>query len=208
MNIKKLKKQFLSNINSFDKKKAILTAAVLGVAALGYLGRGLFVVALVNGTPISRLAVVRELEKQGGSETLDNLVVKSLIFQEARKKGVTVSQEELDQELSRINDIVSKQGMTLDEALALQNQSKNDLIEQIKIQKTVERILADKIAVTEEEVNDYFDKNKELFDDGAKLEDVSGEIRNQLAQTKLSSAYQSWITDLKASASINYFVTF
>ena len=208
MNIKKLKKQFLSNINSFDKKKAILTAAVLGVAALGYLGRGLFVVALVNGTPISRLAVVRELEKQGGSETLDNLVVKSLIFQEARKKGVTVSQQELDQELSRINDIVSKQGMTLDEALALQNQSKNDLIEQIKLQKTVERILADKIAVTEEEVNDYFDKNKELFDDGAKLEDVSGEIRNQLAQTKLSSAYQSWITDLKASASINYFVTF
>ena len=208
MNIKKLKKQFLSNINSFDKKKAILIAAVLGVAALGYLGRGLFVVALVNGTPISRLAVVRELEKQGGSETLDNLVVKSLIFQEARKKGVTVSQEELDQELSRINDIVSKQGMTLDEALALQNQSKNDLIEQIKLQKTVERILADKIAVTEEEVNDYFDKNKELFDDGAKLEDVSGEIRNQLAQTKLSSAYQSWITDLKASASINYFVTF
>jgi len=208
MNIKKLKKQFLSNIKSFDKKKAILTAAVLGVAALGYLGRGLFVVALVNGTPISRLAVVRELEKQGGSETLDNLVVKSLIFQEARKKGVTVSQEELDLELSRINDIVSKQGMTLDEALALQNQSKNDLIEQIKLQKTVERILADKIAVTEEEVNDYFDKNKELFDDGAKLEDVSGEIRNQLAQTKLSSAYQSWITDLKASASINYFVTF
>ena len=208
MNIKKLKKQFLSNIKSFDKKKAILIAAVLGVAALGYLGRGLFVVALVNGTPISRLAVVRELEKQGGSETLDNLVVKSLIFQEARKKGVTVSQEELDLELSRINDIVSKQGMTLDEALALQNQSKNDLIEQIKLQKTVERILADKIAVTEEEVNDYFDKNKELFDDGAKLEDVSGEIRNQLAQTKLSSAYQSWITDLKASASINYFVTF
>src|SRR3972149_1104298 len=208
MNIKKLKKQFLSNINSFDKKKAILTAAVLGVAALGYLGRGLFVVALVNGTPISRLAVGRELEKQGGSETLDNLVVKSLIFQEARKKGVTVSQQELDLELSRINDIVSKQGMTLDEALALQNQSKNDLIEQIKLQKTVERILADKIAVTEEEVNDYFDKNKELFDDGAKLEDVSGEIRNQLAQTKLSSAYQSWITDLKASASINYFVTF
>ena len=208
MNIKKLQKQFLSNIKSFDKKKAILIAAVLGVAALGYLGRGLFVVALVNGTPISRLAVVRELEKQGGSETLDNLVVKSLIFQEARKKGVTVSQEELDLELSRINDIVSKQGMTLDEALALQNQSKNDLIEQIKLQKTVERILADKIAVTEEEVNDYFDKNKELFDDGAKLEDVSGEIRNQLAQTKLSSAYQSWITDLKASASINYFVTF
>ena len=208
MNIKKLKKQFLSNINSFDKKKAILTAAVLGVAALGYLGRGLFVVALVNGTPISRLAVVRELEKQGGSETLDNLVVKSLIFQEARKKGVTVSQQELDQELSRINDIVSKQGMTLDEALALQNQSKNDLIEQIKIQKTVERILADKIVVTDEEVKDYFDKNKELFDDGAKLEDVSGEIRNQLAQTKLSSSYQSWITDLKANASINYIVTF
>lgn len=208
MNIKKLQKKLLSNLKSFDRKKAIIIAAILGVAALGYLGRGLFVAALVNGMPISRLAVVRELEKQGGSQTLDNLVVKSLIFQEARKKGVTVSQEELDQEISRIDEIVSKQGMTLDEALALQNQSKNDLIEQIKIQKTVERILADKIVVTDEEVKDYFDKNKELFDDGAKLEDVSGEIRNQLAQIKLSSAYQSWITDLKANASINYIVTF
>jgi CRISPR/Cas system type I-B associated protein Csh2 (Cas7 group RAMP superfamily) len=98
--------------------------------------------------------------------------------------------------------------MSLDEALSLQNQSKNDLVEQIKIQKTVEKILADKIVVTDEEVKDYFQKNKDLFEKGATLEEVSSEIKNQLAQSKLSSEYQAWISDLKAKASINYFVNF
>lgn len=208
MKIKKLRKKLLLKLKYFNRKKLILIASILAAISLGYLGKGLFVAALVNGMPISRLTVVKELEKQGGSQTLDNLVVKSLIFQEARKKGVEVSQGEIDSELSRLEQIVKEQGMSLDEALSLQNQSKSDLIEQIKIQKTVEKILADKIVVTDEEVKDYFEKNTDLYDKGAKLEDVSGDIKNQLAQTKLSSAYQSWITDLKANASINYFVNF
>ena len=208
MKIKQLRIKLLSKLKSFNRKKIILIAALIAAISLGYLGKGLFVAALVNGMPISRLTVVKELEKQGGSQTLDNLVVKSLIFQEAKKKGVEVSQSEIDSELSRLEQIVSEQGMTLDEALSLQNQSKKDLLEQIKIQKTVEKILSDKIVVSDEEVKDYFEKNGDLYEDGAKLEDVADDIKNQLAQTKLSSAYQSWITDLKANASINYFVNF
>ncbi|OGM15129.1 hypothetical protein A2V56_00545 [Candidatus Woesebacteria bacterium RBG_19FT_COMBO_42_9] len=208
MKIKQLRIKLLSKLKSFNRKKIILIAALIAAISLGYLGKGLFVAALVNGMPISRLTVVKELEKQGGSQTLDNLVVKSLIFQEAKKKGVEVSQSEIDSELSRLEQIVSEQGMTLDEALSLQNQSKKDLLEQIKIQKTVEKILSDKIVVSDEEVKDYFEKNGDLYEDGTKLEDVADDIKNQLAQTKLSSAYQSWITELKAGASINYFVTF
>ena len=48
--------------------------------------RGLFVVALVNGEPISRIEVIKALEKQGGKATLDSLVTKKLIAQEARSK--------------------------------------------------------------------------------------------------------------------------
>lgn len=183
-------------------------SAIIALLALLYLGKGLFIAALVNGQPISRLSVVRELEKQGGSQTLDNLVVKALIFQEAKNKSIVVSQQEIDSEISRIEGIVSKQGMTLDQALSSQNQSRDYLVEQIKIQKTVEKILSDKITVTDGEVKDYFDKNKDLYDKGAKIEDVSGDIKTQLSQTKLSSAYQAWISDLKKNASINYFVSF
>src|SRR3989304_3540866 len=105
--------------------------------------------------PLNEL--LSELEKQGGADVLDSLVTKSLIFQEAKKKGVEITQAEIDSEVARIEGVVSAQGSTLDEALALQGQNRTDFIEQIKLQKTVEKILADQLAVSDEEAKTYYD---------------------------------------------------
>lgn len=209
INLKKLKVEYSKLLKKSPLKKYLLIGipSVLLLVIL-YLGRSLFVAAIVNGKIITRLAVVSELEKQGGTQTLDNLIVKALIFQEGNKKGITISQEEIDAELKRIEELVSQQGMTLDQALSLQNQSRNDLIDQIKIQKTVELILADKLAVSDQEVEEYFNNNKDIYEAGVKLEDKQAEIKSQLAQSKLSQEYQTWITDLKKNASINYFLEF
>jgi foldase protein PrsA len=164
--------------------------------------------ARVNGQFITRISLIRELEKQGGRDVLDSLVIKAIIFQEAKKKGIGVSDEEINAEVSRIEQIVSSQGSTLDEALALQGQNRADFIEQIKVQKLVEKILADKIIVTDEEAQKYFEDNKDLFGEDAKYEDAAENAKNQLMQEKLSSAYQSWIGEARGAASINYFVDF
>ncbi|MFA5996816.1 MAG: hypothetical protein WC790_03850, partial [Candidatus Paceibacterota bacterium] len=46
---------------------AIGVAIILIVISL-FFAKGLFVVATVNGSPISRLSVITELEKQGGKQ--------------------------------------------------------------------------------------------------------------------------------------------
>jgi len=191
-----------------NKKILFIISALIIILSLGYLSKSLFVAAVVNGKPIARVTLIRELEKAGGTQTLDNLIGKTLISQEARAKGIEVSQDEIDQELKKIEDLVAEQGMTLDQALSLQNQKKDELVEQIRLQKTVERILADKLEVTNDEIKDYFNKNKDLFNKEDKLEDVTDDIKSQLMQSKLASAYQSWIEELKTKAKILYFVNF
>jgi hypothetical protein len=100
------------------------------------------------------------------------------------------------------------QNLTLEEALAARGQKKEDLIDQIRIQKTVEAILAQKINVSEEDISKYFEENKELLDEGAKLEDVKEDIRGQLFQQKLNEEYGKWIEGLKAKAKIYYLVRY
>jgi len=213
MNLKKLLTQNLKRFSQVSRKlpkgsaRFVRVALLLLIAALlGYFGRPLLFAASVNGQFITRYKLIRELEKQGGQQTLDNLVTKAIIFQEAKNKGVGVSQEEIDSELTRIEGIVSQQGSTLDQALALQGQTRQDLMEQIRLQKSVEKLLADKLVVTAEEVKTYWDENKELYGEDSQLEEVSQEIKDTLMQEKLTTSYQPWISELKSAAKINYFV--
>jgi hypothetical protein len=198
----------LSKLPKTSRKSLKIVILVLVAAALGYFARPLIFAASVNGKLITRYKLISELEKQGGGEILDGLITRALIFQEAGKKGIGVNQEELDLEVSRIEAAVSAQGSTLDEALALQGQTRVDLIEQIKLQKTVEKILADKLVVTEEEAQKYYEDNLDFYGQDSKYADVAESVKNQLTQEKLSTAYQSWITEVKAAAKINYFVDF
>ena len=46
--------------------KFLIPLIIIVLITLGFLFKGLFVVALVNGQPITRLSLIQELEKQGG----------------------------------------------------------------------------------------------------------------------------------------------
>ena len=194
--------------NFLKNKKVLYPAIIILIAILLALTKSLFVAAIVNGTPISRLAVVRQLEKQGGTEALNTFIERTLIFGEAKKQGVSVSKEVIDSQLTSIEELLKGQGLTLDEALEARGQTRSELTEQIRIQKTVEAILFQKINVSEEEIAAYFEENRELLEEGATLEDVKEDIRNQLSQQKLNAEYQNWIGELKAKAKIFYFVNF
>ena len=215
MNLKKLLSRNSKALSGLSKKLPKNSTKTLRVivllllaAALGYLARPLIFAASVNGQLVTRYKLISELEKQGGADVLDSLVTKALIFQEAKKMGVGVSQEDLDSEVARIEGVVSAQGSTLDEALALQGQTRQDFIEQIKLQKTVEKILADKLVVTDEDAQKYYEENTDFYGADSTYEQVSESVKNQLMQEKLSTAYQAWITDIRRSANVNYFVDF
>jgi foldase protein PrsA len=191
-----------------SNKLYYIIAVVMIVAGALYLARGLFVVAIVNGHPITRLAIVKQLEKQGGSQVLDSLVTEDLVNQEIAKRGISVSDSEIQDEIDSISATVEGQGTTLDAALAAQGQTMDDLRKNIELRLSAEKILQDSISVTDDEAKEYFDQNKDYYAEDAKYEDMSDDIKEQLRQQKLQTEFQKLIDQLKSDASIVYFVNY
>jgi foldase protein PrsA len=203
-----VKKFSISSFSAFglSKKKTIITFVVIMIIVLLVVFRNQFVVATVNGQPISRFALVHELEKQSGKTTLDVLITKALINQEASKRNVKVTDQDLKDETKRIENSLKSQGQELNVLLESQGMSKAEFNEQIKIQILVKKLLADKIKVTDKEVNDYFEKNKESLPKDMDEKKLKGEIKNQLEQQKLSQESNTFVTDLRSKAKINYYL--
>lgn len=186
---------------------AIGVAIILIVVAL-FFAKGIFVAATVNGSPISRLSVIQELEKQGGKQTLESLIDKKLIETELNKQKVSVTKEEVDAEIEKIKTQVTAQGGTLEVALAQQGMTEEKLREQIMIQKKLEKLLADKVTVTEADIDTYIKDSKVTPPKDLKMEDFRKQISDQLKQQKFQQEAQKWVSDLTASAKIKYYVNY
>ncbi len=184
------------------------TLIILVVAGLLYLGKSLFVAAMVNGRPISRVNVVKNLEKTGGKQALDNMVTKELITQEAKKQNIVVSDEDVQKEIDNLAKTVQSQGSTLDAALSTQGMTKSDLEENIRLQKTVEMLMASEIKVSDEDVKKYFDENKTTYGKDAKFDDLKESIKKDLEQEKVSTEFQKWYQKLQSESDIKYFVSY
>ena len=209
-NVSKINKSTLNKyFKSFKSRRYLILVIFLILVGIAlYLGKSLFIAAIVGGRPITRLELVKELEKQSGKETLDNLVTKNLINQKAQKEGVTISNEDIQKEIENISKMVESQGSTLDAALSIQGQTRADLEENIRVQKTVEKMLQDEVKISDADLLKYFEDNKSLYGNEAKFEDLKENIRGQLKQEKLSAAFQEWMTKLKSESKIIYFVNF
>jgi len=162
---------------------------------------------LVNGIPITRFAVIRELEQQGGKQVLDGLISNELVFQEAGREGVKVSDADINAQIKTIEDSLKSQGQTLDEALVAQGMTRVDLFDQLKVQKIAEAILGPKITISNKEISDYFAANKSTYA-GKKISEVTDDVKSQIYQEKLNSQYTQWIADLKAKAKIFFLVNY
>lgn len=212
MTMKKGKKLILIKIKSLkkrlrkDKKTAVFLIAILLGGSAFYFLKDQLVVAMVNGRPISRLALIKKMEKQAGKSTLDILITETLILQEAKKQNVVVADEEVDQEIKKLEEDLAQQGQDLNQLLNLQGSTKDELKERMRIQKIVEKIVGQDIQVADEEMETYLEQNKEFIPEDTDLEEVKTSVKEQLKQEKLNEKVQSWIESLHDSANIKYFL--
>ncbi len=192
----------------FSFKYLLLVVFVVIVASLLYYYKGLFIAGSVNKQLIFRTSVIGELEKTQGKRALDNLVTRVLIYQEAKKQGINVSDSDIDQKLIQIDENLKKQGQSLDAALAIQGMQKEDFREQVKIQLNAEKILADKISISESEVSDYIKDNKDFLPGEITGEDLNTFVEDQLRGQKLSAEFQTWLTEVKKNAKIDLYINY
>jgi hypothetical protein len=191
-------------VKDLKSKKVLWPIIILLMILAIWFLRDQVIVAMVNGKPITRFKVINELEKQGASQVLDSLVTMELVNQAIKEAGITVDEQEITDQMTEIEESLSAQDQDLDDILAMQNLTRADVEKDIKLNLQVDKILADKIQITEEEVMDYFETNKEFLGEDASFEDMKEDIEAQVIQEKRAEAQQEWLETLRSEANVRY----
>lgn len=191
-----------------NRRSLILAIIVIVLAIAVFFGKNLIIAATVNGQPISRLAIIKDLEAQSGKAALDSIVTRTLVFQEANKKNITASEKDIDNEVSRIQKQFQAQGQNLDALLATQGLTRERFRDEVKVQILVTKILGNQVKVTDKEFEEFLAKNQDLINNEKDQEAAKKSLRQQMEQQKLAQKYQEWIANVKKNAKIQYFVNY
>jgi len=194
----------------FNNNKPFIIAVVVVMAAFlsGYFIKNSLVAATVNGKTIWRHSLVEQLEKYYGANILSTAIEQELIEQEAKNKKIEVTKEEVDAKIKEIETGMAGSGQTLDQALQESGMTREDLEENYQLNLLLEKMLSERIQVTDEEVQKYIDENSESFPEGTDMEQVKSIVTEQLKQEKMSTEYQSFINELKEKADIKTVVKY
>ncbi|WP_142826873.1 peptidylprolyl isomerase [Planococcus soli] len=126
-------------------------------------------VASVGDTEITKEALYDKMVASAGAATLDAMISNEVVNQEASNADVKVTQEELDAEMAVYEE---SYGGTeaLEQALASSGMSIADLEEEMETYLKVEKIIGPDIEITDEQINTYFEENKESFEQPSQVE--------------------------------------
>ena len=178
-------------------------------------------VAEVNGEKIKSEEIKKVQEafnKQTGTEineslAIEQLVSRKLLLQEAEKKGIHSSKEDVEIFLS---EKLIEIGSNLDEFKVQVKNSGGDYSElveayqeQLILQKLVNQLSEEKeIFVSEQEARQFYDKNGEIFEQGGEdteFEIVKEQIMEVLLQQKQGEMISNQVEELRLNSTIVYY---
>ena len=188
----------------FKKNKTLITSLIIVMIAFlaGFFVKNNLISAMVNGKPIWKKELVKEMETYYGESVLSSIIEGELIKQEAEKRGIKATEEEVSNQIKMIEDSMKSQGQDLQQALKESGMTIEDLRENYKMNILIEKLLADKITVTDEDIQKYIEENKDSFPEGTDMEQIKSLVEEGLKQEKMSTEYQSFINGLREKADI------
>ena len=138
----------------------------------------------------------------------DTIIPQTLILQEAKKRGLTASEEDMQQALQ---DILAANGVTLEQfkakldSFGLPDADFQRLLEKRVIINKLLNDTLDRQIVTEEEVKAFFEINRAYFTStygNITVQDAAPSIKAYLETQKNLLAMQQYVDSLRANASI------
>ncbi len=142
---------------------------LVGVLLIGIFTIGIFTwnkkayVAKINGEKISEDELNEVLVSNYGSDILQSLVNEKVTEMEMEKMKVKIPKKEIENEMEKYKEEYGGED-TFEEALEASGMKMADLEKKIKNYLAVKELMKDRINITEEEMKDYFSKNKDQFD--------------------------------------------
>lgn len=141
---------------------SVLLLAILIVYVILYppVTKGEEAVAKVNGTTISKEQLYKNLVSAGGEQTLQRMIDKELIAQEARKASITITDADYDMEIKKIkSQFPSEEEFT--QALTYYGMTLEGMKDDIQTQLQIQKLLEPQVTVTDEDIKKFFDDNVE-----------------------------------------------
>jgi peptidyl-prolyl cis-trans isomerase C len=156
-------------------------------------------VAIVNGEPISREAVQREIDhtraEGAGAEPdgalrrriLDEVIERTLLMQRARERSITVGQDQIERAFLRLR--AEYPGTHFDDLLAEERLSQAELRARLKGQLVIEKLFADEVfpqvQLAEAEVERYYTEHAQEFEQTEQVHALQIVVRTQPEAQKL-----------------------
>lgn len=152
--------------NNFFRSKVALFVTILIVAAAVLivalsLNNG-EVVAKIGEEEISKDQFYDRLLEMYGSQVLDSMITEKIVELEAKKAKISVTDEDVQKELDKMIEQVGGEEM-FSFQLAYSGYTMDQMKEELKNYLTIVKILEPKIEITDEEINSYFEENKDRF---------------------------------------------
>ena len=118
------------------------------------------IVVVVNGEPITAFKFYAEMEKQVGAQILQNMIFESLIMQEVERLKLSITDADIAQQLEMLRmQFPNEQSFQY----ALMGMSQENLYAQLKIQAALWKLGTRNVKVTEEEMKQYYEENKDDY---------------------------------------------
>ncbi|WP_138754913.1 foldase protein PrsA [Paenibacillus sinopodophylli] len=119
-------------------------------------------VATVNGVNIKQDRLYDALVTAGGKATLDNIITEELINQEAKASNIEVTDADIDAEIDLIKKSFESDEQ-FESTLAQYQMTLESLKKDTKINLTIRKILEPKTDVTDDEIKQFYDTNKDTL---------------------------------------------
>ncbi len=121
------------------------------------------IVAKINDHVITKDELYDLLVGQNGAQVLDALISEKIVAIEAEKQKINVSEKDVEAE---INKIIENYGgeEVFNQAMEYYGYSIDDIKKNITTNTQIKKLLESSISISEEEMKNYFEENKEMFE--------------------------------------------
>lgn len=184
-------------------RKLFIILILVGLILLAYYKKNWFVAAMVNNQPITNFELLSRMNQQFRQQTINQMVNEKIIKDEGRKKGVTISKNDIDNKISQLEQNVGG-AEVLDSLLTQQGQTKSSIRSQLAIQLTIEKLYSKEATTSSEEVDKFILDNKDSLR-ATESATQKKEAEETIKQQKLSQIFEEKFRALKQAANIKIF---
>ena len=188
------------------RKPRLLWIAIIvaGLAGLLWVNKGMVVAAVVNGRPIFRWELNKILVSRFGTQTLEGMISERLVADAAASTGIQVSKDEVAAKTAEIVKSLGG-GMSIEDLLKYQGMTKQDFENQIRLQMTVEKVLARDLTITEGDIDNFIATNRATLT-ATEAAGLRTEARAAIIGNHVNERLQPWFMELKDKAKILRFL--